>query len=334
MGSDRLLNNYLRDKYWQIRNLGSSRELMPTLARLMLPLIFVSWFVFLSLTSPVFLTWLNLFNVTRQVAVIGILSLGQLICLVTGNIDLSVGVFLGLSGAVLAGYSLEVGVMPAFLIVVLLTLVWGILNGFLSSRGAASISVIVTLSTMFVARGITLIFTEGKPFVGFPMPYAFLGQGNLGPVPWALIVFAITALFTHFLLQNTPFGRHLYALGGNRQAAVIAGININLTTIIVFIFTALFSFMGTIILLGRVASAQANAGYGMEMDSIAAVLIGGASVSGGRGKVLPTLLGVFMLGFINNGLNLLGISSYYQYIFKGMIILIAVVVDQVVQRKN
>lgn len=330
----KLFNTYLRSGFVRLRGLRFSHDLLLVLARLMLPLIFASWFVFLSFTSPVFFTWLNLFNVSRQVAVIGVLSLGQLICLVTGNIDLTVGVFLGLIGAVLAGCSLQLGVVPAILIVIFLTLGWGFMNGFLVSRGVVGISVIVTLSTMFVARGITLIYTQGSPVVGFPMPYAFLGQDNLGPVPWSLIVFAVVALLTHFILQYTPLSRHLYALGGNRQAAVISGINIKLITIKVFIFSAFFSLLGSIVLLGRVASAQPNAGYGMEMDSIAAVLIGGASVSGGYGKVFPTLLGIFMLGFINNGLNLLGISSYYQYVFKGIIILVAVVVDQVVQKRN
>lgn len=313
---------------WSVERDERSAALIRTAARLMLPFIFIVWFIFLSISSPVFLTWLNLFNVSRQVAVMGIVSLGQLICLITGNIDLSVGVFLGLYGAVLAGESLNFGVLPAFIIALLLIAVWGLFNGFLVSRGVG-ISVIVTLSTMYIARGITLIYTKGRPVVGFPMPYRFIGQEDLGPVPWSLIVFACVALLIHFILHYTPLGRHLYAIGGNRQAAQICGINITRITYIVFTSSALLSALGSIVLLGRVASAQANAGYGMELDTIAAVLIGGASVSGGYGGVFPTLLGIFMLGFINNGLNLLGISSYYQYVLKGIIILIAVVVDQI-----
>jgi len=311
-----------------LREEGSA-EIVRIVARLMLPGIFMVWFIFLSITSPVFLTWLNLFNVSRQVAVMGIVTLGQLICMITGNIDLSVGVFLGLFGAVLAGESIKFGVVPAIGLSILLIAVWGSFNGFLVSRGRG-ISVIVTLSTLYIARGITLIYTEGRPVVGFPMPYAFLGQDNLGPIPWSLLVFASVALIVHYILKYTALGRHFYASGGNRQAAEICGINLTKITFLVFISSALLSALGSVVLLGRVASAQANAGYGMELDTIAAVLIGGASVSGGYGAVFPTLLGIFMLGFINNGLNLLGISSYYQYVLKGIIILIAVVVDQIV----
>lgn len=309
-----------------------SPQFFPIVAKLLLPFIFMIWFIFLSISSPVFLTWQNLFNVTRQVAVIGILSLGQLICIITGNVDLSVGVFLGLIGAILAGLSLQIGVATAFLISIILTLFWGLLNGFLVSRGKG-ISVIVTLSTMFVARGVTLLYTEGKPVVGFPMPYAFLGQGNLGVVPWPLLVFVIVILITHFILSYSQFGRHLYAAGGNRQAAIISGIKINWLTIKVFIISAFCSFIGSVVLLGRVASAQPTAGQGLEMDSMAAVLIGGASVSGGAGRVITTVIGIFLLGLINNGLNLLGISSYYQYVLKGFIILVAVIVDQMSKRR-
>jgi ribose transport system permease protein len=302
------------------------------LAGLILPVVFIVWLVFLSVTSPVFLTSQNIFNVTRQVAVIGVISLGQLLCILTGNIDLSVGSFLGLFGALLAGLSLTIGFPSALAISLLVALVWGLMNGFIVSR-KAGISVIVTLSTMYIARGITLIYTDGHPIILFPMPYEFLGSGNIGPVPWSLIIFAAVAFVIGFILRFTATGRHLYAVGGNREAARVCGININRVTIGVFITSAFLAALGSIILLGRVASAQPNAGLGMELDSIAAVLIGGASVSGGSGTVIGTLIGVLMLGFINNGLNLLGVSGFYQYVFKGLIILLAVLVDTI-QRRN
>lgn len=307
-------------------------KLRRQLSKLILPVVFIAWLAFLSITSPVFLSPNNIFNVTRQVAVIGILSLGQLLCLITGNIDLSNGNFLGLFGAVLAGLSLTMGFGPAITIALIMAVVWGLMNGFLVSRGVG-ISVIITLSTMYIARGLTLIYTDGKPFILFPMPYEFLGSGNVGPVPWSLITLAVVAVIISFVLRRTAIGRHLYAVGGNREAARVCGININKITIGVYISSALLAALGSVILLGRVASAQANAGLGMELDSIAAVLIGGASVSGGAGTVIGTLIGVFMLGFINNGLNLLGVSGFYQYVFKGIIILLAVMVD-VLQKRN
>ena len=302
------------------------------LAKLILPVVFVLWLVILSIASPVFLTPNNIFNVARQVAVIGILSLGQLLVLLTGNIDLSIGNFLGLFGAVLAGFSLQMGFWPAFGLALLLALVWGLTNGFLVTRGVG-ISVIVTLSTMYIARGLTLIYTEGHPFILFPMPYEFLGAGNIGPVPWSLITLTTASLLIGYILRYRPVGRHLYAVGGNRDAARVCGININWVTIGVFVSSAFMAALGSIILLGRVASAQPNAGLGMELDSIAAVLIGGASVSGGAGGVFGTLIGVFMLGFINNGLNLMGVSGFYQFVVKGLIILLAVLVDTL-QRRN
>ena len=304
-----------------------------SLSKVMLPLIFFLWLVFLSFTSPVFLTWTNLFNVTRQIAVIGILSIAQLLCLLTGNIDLSIGTFLGLFGALLAGLSLSIGFIPAIIICLIIAILWGLMNGFRITR-SEGICAIVTLSTMYIARGITLVYTQGHPIVGYPMPYEFLGAGNLGPVPYNLIVFSVICAIVYIILGFTPLGRHLYATGGNKQAARVCGINTKLITIGVFLTSAIFAAIGSMILLGRVASAQPTAGMGMELDSIAAVLIGGASVSGGYGGVLSTLIGIFMLGFINNGLNLLGISGYWQFIFKGAIILVAVMVDTMRQQSR
>lgn len=320
-------------KPWERLDAQQKELLKRRLSKWILPLVFVFWLAILSFASPVFLTPNNIFNVARQVAVIGILSLGQLLVLITGNIDLSNGTFMGLFGAVLAGISLQLGFWPAFGIALLLALFWGLTNGFLVTRGVG-ISVIVTLSTMYIARGITLIYTEGHPFILFPMPYAFLGAGNLGSIPWSLITLATVALILGFVLRYKPIGRHLFAVGGNREAARVCGIKINRVTIGVFVSSAFLSALASIILLGRVASAQPNAGLGMELDSIAAVLIGGASVSGGAGGVVGTLIGVFMLGFINNGLNLLGVSGFYQYVFKGLIILLAVLVDTLQRRNN
>lgn len=317
--------------WWYLRLRRRSPELTTLVARLMLPSMFGLWFIFLALASPVFLTRQNIFNVTRQVAVLGIVALGQLLCMISGNIDLTVGVFLALFGVILGGLSLTLGPVPAIIMALAMAIAWGLLNGFLVTRGVG-ISVIVTLSTMYVARGIIYLYTQGKPIVLFPMPYAFLGQGDLGPIPWSLITFATVALAVHFLLQYTPTGRHLYAIGGNREAAKVCGVAINRTIIGVYIASALLSALGSIVLLGRLASAQPNAGTFMEMDSIATVLIGGGSVAGGRGRAFTTLIGIFMLGLINNGLNLLAISSYYQYVLKGIIILIAVLADHILQQ--
>ena len=302
------------------------RGLGRRISKLILPLVFITWLSYLTITSPVFLTWRNLSNVSRQVAVVGLLSLGQLLVIITGNIDLSSASFMGLLGAVLADLSKGMSFPVALGMALILALVWGFSNGYLVTRGK-NISVIVTLSTMYIAQGLLLIYTQGQPVILFPMPYEFLGIGSLGPIPWSLIAFMIVALIIAIGLRFTPVGRHIYATGGNREAARVCGIDVNRLVIGVYIASAIIASLASLILLSRVASAQPNAGVGMELDSIAAVLIGGASVSGGYGTVLGTLVGVFFLGFINNGLNLLGVSGYYQYVFKGAIILIAVLVE-------
>lgn len=307
------------------------RELVRRISRLILPAVFAAWLVFLTISSPVFLTWQNISNVTRQVAVVGLLSLGQLVVILTGNIDLSSAGLMGLFGAILAGQSKEMAFPVALALGLSLALFWGLSNGFLVTRGK-NISVIVTLSTMYIAQGLLLIYTQGRPVILFPMPYEFLGIGSLGPFPWSLIAFSLVAAVMAVVLRFFPVGRHIYAVGGNREAARVVGIEVKRLVIGVYVTSAMIATLAGMVLLSRVASAQPNAGSGMELDSIAAVLIGGASVSGGYGTVPGTIIGVFILGFINNGLNLLGVSGYYQYVFKGAIILIAVLVETLQRR--
>lgn len=307
------------------------RDLGRRISKLILPLVFLAWLSFLTISSPVFLTWRNLSNVSRQVAVVGLLSLGQLTVMLTGNIDLSSASLMGLFGAVLAGQSKDIAFPVALVMALVLALVWGLSNGFLVTRGK-NISVIVTLSTMYIAQGLLLIYTQGQPVIMFPMPYEFLGIGSFGPIPWSLIAFSLVALIIALVLRFAPVGRHVYAVGGNREAARVCGIDVKRLIVGVYVTSAMIASLASLILLSRVASAQPNAGVGMELDSIAAVLIGGASVSGGYGTVLGTMIGVFILGFINNGLNLLGVSGYYQYVLKGAIILIAVLVETLQRR--
>jgi ribose transport system permease protein len=309
----------------------STRDFGRKISRYILPLVFLAWLVFLSISVPVFLSWQNLSNVSRQVAVVGLLSLGQLAVILTGNIDLSSASLMGLFGAVLAGQSKVMSFPLALAIGLILAVIWGFANGFLVTRGK-NISVIVTLSTMYMAQGLLLIYTQGRPVILFPMPYEFLGIGSIGPLPWSLITFTVVAGIMAFILRYKPVGRHVYAVGGNREAALVVGVDVKRLIIGVYVVSAIIASLAGLILLARVASAQPNAGMGMELDSIAAVLIGGASVSGGYGSVVGTIVGVFMLGFINNGLNLLGVSGYYQYVFKGAIILIAVIVETLQHR--
>ena len=192
------------------------RVLGRRISKLILPMVFLACLTFLTISTPVFLTWQNLSNVSRQVAVVGLLSLGQLAVMLTGNIDLSSASLMGLFGAVLAGQSKEMGFPLALGMAVVLALVWGFSNGFLVTRGK-NISVIVTLSTMYIAQGLLLIYTQGRPVILFPMPYEFLGIGSLGPIPWSLIALSLVALVMALVLRFAPVGRHVYAVGGNRD---------------------------------------------------------------------------------------------------------------------
>jgi putative xylitol transport system permease protein len=326
-----LLARFFPSKQQELSEDQPRKDLGRRLSKLILPIVFIAWLTFLTSSSPVFLTWRNLSNVSRQVAVVGLLSLGQLVVMLTGNIDLSSASLMGLFGAILAGQSIDMAFPVALSLALVLALVWGLANGFLVTRGK-NISVIVTLSTMYVAQGLLLIYTQGQPVILFPMPYEFLGIGSLGPIPWSLIAFTSVAVVIALVLRFAPVGRHVYAVGGNREAARVCGIDVKRLIIGVYVASAMIASLASLILLSRVASAQPNAGVGMELDSIAAVLIGGASVSGGYGTVLGTIIGVFILGFINNGLNLLGVSGYYQYVLKGAIILIAVLVETLQRR--
>jgi ribose transport system permease protein len=232
-----------------------------------------------------------------------------------------------LSGAFFAGWSIQFGILPALLLGFGIAIAVGLINGFLSTRGKG-LSVIVTLATLTIFQGITLLYTGGRPIIGFPEGLRVLGTGYLGPIPVPMIIAVVVAALMHLLLRYTPFGRELYAIGGNAEAARLSGIPVNLRIITAFVISALLSALAGLVLIARVSSAQPTAGLGEEFNAVGAVLIGGASLSGGAGSVVGTLAGVLILGMISNGLNLLHVDPYYQYVVKGLIILFAILMDQ------
>lgn len=281
----------------------------------------------LSLLTDRFFTAQNLLNVTRQVSVLGLISLGLLVVMITGNVDLTVGAMLGLTGALFATWTIQFGVVPGLLMGFAVALLVGLTNGFLSTRGEG-LSVIVTLATFTIIQGTTLLITRGRPIIDFPEVIRVLGTGTIGPIPVPVIMLLLGALFIHILLNYTSFGRELYALGGNAEAARLSGIPVNRRIITAFIISSLFAALAGLVLIGRVSSAQPTAGIGEEFAAVGAVLIGGASLSGGAGTVIGTLAGVLILGMISNGLNLLGVNAYFQFVVKGAIILFAILMDQ------
>lgn len=290
-------------------------------------IILIIFALLLSLLSNRFFTIQNLSNITRQVATLAIISSGLLTTVVTGRVDLSIGAFSGLTGALIAGWSIQFGALSALLMGFGVALVWGFINGFLVTRGK-SLDVIVTLSMMMIAQGLTLLYTNGRPIIGFPGSISFLGNADVVGVPMLVLAAAIVMSAIHIVLRYTTFGRELYAIGGNMEAARLSGIPANFRIITAYMISAVLSALAGLIMIGRVASAQPTAGVGDEFTAVGAVLLGGASMSGGVGTIPGALAGVLILGLISNGLNLLHVNPYFQYVVKGLIILFAILMDQ------
>lgn len=282
----------------------------------------------MSILAPTFLTSSNLLNIVRQISVVGILAIGVTFVIISTGIDLS-------SGSVIALVSVVVGslvhrdrfplmvALPAGLDVGLLT---GLINGTIIAKGKIP-PFIVTLGMMTAARGAALLYTGGYPIGNLSDAFKVIGQGDLLGIPVPILIFLFVSLVSYLILNHTKFGRYVYAIGGNEQAAVIAGINVDKYKIMIYSFAGLLSALGGIILTSRIASGQPTAGVMYELDAVAAAVIGGTSLSGGIGTIGGTVVGALVIGVMNNGLDLLNVSSYWQQIVKGVIITVAVLVD-------
>lgn len=283
----------------------------------------------MGLASDNFFTVSNLLNVLRQVAVVAVLAVGMTFVILTGGIDLSVGAVMALVGTISAGLIVHSG-LPAELalpIGLVLGLAIGLLNGFLVAWGRMP-AIIVTLATMGMARGLGLIYSGGYPISGLPSWISWFGIGRIGILPVPVVLMLVIYALAFVLLQRTAFGRHVYALGGNETAAQLSGVKTRRVKLAVYAISGLTSAFAAVILTGRLMSGQPNAGNGFELDAIAAVVLGGTAISGGRGLILGTLIGAVLLGILNNGLNLMGINPYLQDVIKGGIILLAIYIGR------
>ena len=284
----------------------------------------------LAVLSPDFLTITNLFDVTRQVSINAVISFGMTLVILLGGIDLSVGSILAVSSLVIA-LLLREGEPAALatLVGVLCGAFMGALNGLLVTKGRVA-PFIATLGMMTLLRGVALVLCQGTPISGFSSRFfSALGRGYLArviplPVVWMLVLFAIL----WFVLDRTVFGRHVYATGGNSEAASLSGVNVDRVQILVYTLSGLTAAVAGVILTSRLDSAQPTAGAGYELDAVTAVVLGGTSLAGGRGWIFGTLLGALLIGVLNNGLNLIGISAFYQQVIKGSVILLAVLLDR------
>jgi ribose transport system permease protein len=287
-------------------------------------------FVAVSVMNPSFLEPLNLLNLLRQVAINALIAYGMTFVILTGGIDLSVGSILALSSALMAGMMVS-GIDPilAILIGCLLGAVMGAINGLLITKGKMA-PFIATLATMTMFRGLTLVYTDGNPITGLGdnYPFQLFGRGYFLGIPVPAVTMFLTFAVLWMILHKTPFGRKTYAIGGNEKAALISGIKVSRVKVMVYSLAGLLSALAGAILTSRLNSAQPTAGTSYELDAIAAVVLGGTSLSGGRGLIVGTLIGALIIGTLNNGLNLLGVSSFFQMVVKGVVIIIAVLIDR------
>jgi ribose transport system permease protein len=287
-------------------------------------------FIVITVLNPSFMEPNNILNLLRQTSINALIAFGMTFIILTGGIDLSVGSILALSSALMAGMMVS-GLDPilAILVGILLGAIMGVINGILVSKGKMA-PFIVTLATMTIFRGLTLVYTDGKPITGIgdSVMFQMLGRGYFLGVPVPAVVMIIAFMILWFLLHKTSFGRKTYAIGGNERASRISGIKVDRVKVAIYGLAGTMAAIAGAILTSRLNSAQPTAGQSYEMDAIAAVVLGGTSLSGGKGRLFGTLVGVLIIGTLNNGMNLLGVSSFYQQVVKGAVILIAVLLDR------
>lgn len=304
---------------------GTARNLV---RRFGIVIAFVVLMAVLSLLSPSFLTVSNVLNIARQVSINAILAAGMTFVILTAGIDLSVGSVLAFSGAILAGllasgkpFAVSIGAGLA------LGALLGLLNGIVVTKGRVQ-PFIATLAMLTIARGATLVYTDGRPITGLPDAFVWLGAGDVGRIPVPVIIMGLVFLVAHLILTSTVLGRYVYAIGGNEEAARLSGVNVIAYKTLVYGISGFLSAVSAVILTARLNSAQPTAGSGYELDAIAAVVLGGTTLAGGEGSIGGTLLGAFIIGVINNGLNLLNVNPFYQQVVKGAVILLAVLLDR------
>jgi ribose transport system permease protein len=288
---------------------------------------FIGLIIAFSILSERFFTISNMLIVMRQTSIVAFLAVGMSFVILAAGIDLSVGSVLAFSGAVGAGVMQNGGVFLGVLAGLALGTALGVFNGIVITKLKIP-AFIATLAMMAIARGGTLVYTDGRPITGLPSSFAFLGRGYIGNVPFPIMLMLIIFILAYIFLKLTRFGRYVYATGGNINAARASGIKVDNVIISTFAISGFLSGLTGMVLASRLNSAQPTAGMGYELDAIAAVVLGGTSLFGGEGELWGTLIGAFIMGILNNGLNMLNVSSFYQQVVKGIVILIAVTVAQ------
>lgn len=291
-------------------------------------------FVLMSILSSDFLTVDNLLNVFRQSAVLMIMAVAMTFVIITGGIDLSVGSQIAVSGVVVAG--LIASGVPVPLAVLFTVMIGGLIGmGVGSAISFQKIPpFIVTLAMLTILSGVAFVYTKGTPIVINSSEFRFLGRGYLGIIPFPIIIMIIVVVLGHIVLTHTRFGRYVYAIGDNEETARLCGINVRFVKIGVYVLSGAVTALAGVLLASRLSTGSPNSGTGTELDAIAAVVLGGTNLFGGEGKITGTIMGVLIIAFLNNGLNLLNVSSYNQMLIKGMVILLAVWLSTMKARKG
>ncbi len=319
------------------QNSSSSFDLALFTRKYGITLILMFMIVLLLIISPTFRTWQNMINVLNQISINGIIAVGMTFVIITGGIDLSIGSMIAVSsvviGAVLTANSDNI--VLAVIIAILACGLIGLFNGFFIAK-FDMFPFVVTLSSMLIARGFAYVISDGKSYVLKSDVFKQIGQGKLfNIIPYSVIILVAIILIGYVLLSRMKFGQYIYAVGGNIHTAIASGVNVFRIKLLTYMMIGIFSGVAGVILTSRVNAGQPAIGAGYEMDAIAAAVIGGASLSGGMGSIFGTTVGILMIGVINNGMNLLGVSSFYQQIVKGFIILGAMLLDITInKRKN
>lgn len=301
-----------------------------------LAIVFLFEVLIFSQLSPFFFSAENLLNVTLQASITAIIAAGMTFVILTAGIDLSVGSLVAFAG-VLTTSMLKIN-LPLYLvfpIAILGGILFGVVSGGIAGIFVTKFNItpfIVTLALMTIWRGASFVYTGGRPIWELPDSFSFLGAGRILGIPFPTIIMVIVFVISHIVLTKTKFGRYVYAVGGNLEAARLAGINTNFILTAVYVISGVLSAISGILLASRVNSGQPNAGLMYELDVIAAVVVGGTSLFGGRGTIIGTFIGAMLIAVLKNGLNLLNVGSYIQQIVVGVVILLAVLLDQLRQK--
>lgn len=327
-------NNMESGKGIELMNTGRTKKsLMFELERYRIIGVLLAMVIIMTILSPNFLDSRNLLNVVRQISIISIVAFGVTMIIITGGIDLSSGSVIALVSVIAASFAHpgEYPVIVPIIVGILCGAATGLINGTLVAK-AKLLPFIATLGMTTAARGAALIYSKGRPITGFSKSFDFIGRGYLFGIPFPIYILIMVAIVSHILLTHTKFGKYVYAIGGNEQAAINSGINVTKYKMLVYTYAGALTGIAGVVLTSRLSAGQPTAGVGYELDAIASAVIGGTSMNGGVGTIPGTIIGALIIGVLNNGLDLLHVSAYWQQIIKGVIIVGAVFMDNLRRR--